>query len=199
LELDRNGTAGAIAGRLAPSVRVLLAREGAGLPVDPIVTGDGGAQFLSLPCQARRAGEDDRGGGSILAGDGGTRSPASAGIVTLGVGGRDLFQGEEMNEISQPEGRPRDDDRILITPKEAARRLCISERTLRYMVKAGELPAVPMGGRIVRYELRDVYALIDKRKSDAAERDARLTAEWQKQEQRRKTSDGSGGLALHSA
>jgi excisionase family DNA binding protein len=57
-------------------------------------------------------------------------------------------------------------DKLLLTPKEAAALLSISERKLRYLAKAGAIPVVPLG-RIVRYSVDDLQAWIDRQKRQA--------------------------------
>ena len=52
-------------------------------------------------------------------------------------------------------------DRILLTPLEAAEALGISERMLRELTHAGDVPAVRLAARIVRYSARalDTWAV----------------------------------------
>ena len=51
----------------------------------------------------------------------------------------------------------------LMTVKEAAKYLCISERKLWSMTQAGEIPCVRLG-RAVRYDLNDLDSFIQKAK-----------------------------------
>jgi excisionase family DNA binding protein len=51
----------------------------------------------------------------------------------------------------------------LMTVKEAAKYLCISERKLWSMTQAGEIPAVRLG-RAVRYDLNDLDSFIQRAK-----------------------------------
>lgn len=56
----------------------------------------------------------------------------------------------------------------LLRPREAAAWLKISERSLWSLTQRGELPAVRIG-RSVRYELSDLVAFVEARKSGATE------------------------------
>lgn len=49
-----------------------------------------------------------------------------------------------------------DTDRELLTAREAARRLAVSERTVRRLADRGDLPRVRVGQRSVRYRRDDV-------------------------------------------
>jgi len=51
----------------------------------------------------------------------------------------------------------------LLTAKDAAKYLCISERKLWDMSKAGEIPAVRLG-RAVRYDRNDLDSFIQRAK-----------------------------------
>ncbi|MGE5607810.1 MAG: helix-turn-helix domain-containing protein [Bacillota bacterium] len=51
----------------------------------------------------------------------------------------------------------------LLTPRDAAERLTISERTLWGLAESGEVPCVRIG-RSVRYDPADLRAYIDRRK-----------------------------------
>ena len=53
---------------------------------------------------------------------------------------------------------------LLLTAKEAARSLSVSERTLWAMTQAGEIPAVRRG-RLVRYDRRDLEKWIESAKA----------------------------------
>ena len=57
--------------------------------------------------------------------------------------------------------------RRLLTPREAAAYLTISERTLWSMRDRGEVPAVQFG-RLVRYDVRDLDRLIESCKTGMA-------------------------------
>jgi excisionase family DNA binding protein len=52
---------------------------------------------------------------------------------------------------------------LLLTPKQAACSLNVSEKTLYLLTRRGELPAV-RSGRMVRYEVADLRAWIAVRK-----------------------------------
>ena len=54
----------------------------------------------------------------------------------------------------------------LFTSKEAAKALCISERTLYALAKAGEIPAVRVG-RAVRYDPADLRAWVESAKKNS--------------------------------
>jgi excisionase family DNA binding protein len=54
--------------------------------------------------------------------------------------------------------------RLLLTVAEAAKALAVSTRTIWSLTNRGELPAVRIG-RAVRYEIGDLRAWIDRRKS----------------------------------
>jgi excisionase family DNA binding protein len=64
-----------------------------------------------------------------------------------------------MNETSLNE-------QLLIIPREAAKALAISERTLWQLTKDGAIPCVRIG-RSVRYDLRDLRGWIDRHKGPA--------------------------------
>jgi len=57
-------------------------------------------------------------------------------------------------------------ERLLLTPRETAKALSICERTLYTLTKRGEIPVVRWGphGRLVRYDIEDLRALIKDRK-----------------------------------
>jgi excisionase family DNA binding protein len=59
-----------------------------------------------------------------------------------------------------------DQEQLLMTAKQAAARLAISERTLWQLTNDGELPAVRFG-RIVRYDPADLRAFIAARRCGA--------------------------------
>jgi excisionase family DNA binding protein len=69
------------------------------------------------------------------------------------------LKGLGMNEISLGK-------QLLIIPREAAKALAISERTLWQLTKDGVIPCVRIG-RSVRYDLRDLQAWIDRHKRPA--------------------------------
>ena len=54
-------------------------------------------------------------------------------------------------------------DIMLLKPREAARRLSISERSLWALGASGELPRVKIG-RSVRYHIDDIEAMIERQK-----------------------------------
>jgi predicted DNA-binding transcriptional regulator AlpA len=59
--------------------------------------------------------------------------------------------------------------RLLLTPRETAEAMGISERTLWGLTAPrGDLPAVPCGKRAVRYDPRDVMAWIEQHKAGKA-------------------------------
>ncbi|MCH7572765.1 MAG: helix-turn-helix domain-containing protein [Planctomycetes bacterium] len=51
----------------------------------------------------------------------------------------------------------------LLKPREAARILCICERTLWALDRSGEIPRINIG-RAVRYDAADLYAWIERQK-----------------------------------
>ncbi len=55
--------------------------------------------------------------------------------------------------------------RRLITSKEAAKYLCISERTLWQLSKDGKIPIVRVKKRVVRYDIADLGAFIEQQKN----------------------------------
>lgn len=59
-----------------------------------------------------------------------------------------------------------DAPKLLLTAKEAAQSLAISERTLWELTRRGEIPRLKIGAS-VRYDLRDLQAWIDKKKGGA--------------------------------
>lgn len=52
-------------------------------------------------------------------------------------------------------------ERLLLSPREAAKALSICERTLYGMTKRGEIPVIRIG-RAVRYSLEDLHEWIKK-------------------------------------
>ena len=56
--------------------------------------------------------------------------------------------------------------KLLVTAKQAAQSLAISERTLWELTRRGEIPRLKIGAS-VRYDLRDLQAWIDKKKGGA--------------------------------
>ena len=67
---------------------------------------------------------------------------------------------------------------VLVTAKEAAKVLAVSERTLWTLADSGGLPRVPIGPRGYRYDVADLWAWIAARKAEAtAERAARAAGE----------------------
>lgn len=57
----------------------------------------------------------------------------------------------------------------LLTPREAARTLAISERTLWTLTRRGDVQSVRFG-RAVRYDAADLQALVDRAKGQAGDR-----------------------------
>lgn len=55
--------------------------------------------------------------------------------------------------------------KLLLTPREAAQTLGVSTRTLFTWTASGQLPAVRLGARSVRYALADLHAFIEARKA----------------------------------
>jgi excisionase family DNA binding protein len=55
-------------------------------------------------------------------------------------------------------------DRLLLTPRQAAAALSISERTLWQLTRGGALPCIRIG-RAVRYDPRDLQDYIDRVRS----------------------------------
>lgn len=53
---------------------------------------------------------------------------------------------------------------LLLTARQAAKALSISERTLYTLTKTGEIPAIKVG-RLVRYDPRDLDAWIHRAKN----------------------------------
>ena len=71
-----------------------------------------------------------------------------------------------------------DPDPVLVTAREAARMLAVSERTLWTLADSGELPRVPIGPRGYRFDVADLRAWIAAQKAKAtAERAARAAGE----------------------
>lgn len=56
---------------------------------------------------------------------------------------------------------------LLLTTKQAAKALAISERTLWELTRRGEIRRIKIGAS-VRYDPRDLQAWIDAKKSDGA-------------------------------
>lgn len=84
--------------------------------------------------------------------------------------------------------RPNKGERLLLRPKEAARMLAISERTLW----GSDIPRVCIGKRGVRYDMDDLKAWIERQKtrSEVYERDE-PTAPGQGTPSARVSVDGS--------
>lgn len=59
---------------------------------------------------------------------------------------------------------------ILLTYRQAAELLGVSDRTVWAMVNRGELPAVRFSGRIVRIDRRDLDAFIERAKDQGTQR-----------------------------
>ena len=53
---------------------------------------------------------------------------------------------------------------LLLTPRQAAKTLAISERTLWTLTQSGEIPRLKIGSS-VRYDLRDLEAFIEAKKN----------------------------------
>ncbi|HUU92559.1 MAG TPA: helix-turn-helix domain-containing protein [Phycisphaerae bacterium] len=53
--------------------------------------------------------------------------------------------------------------RLLLSAREGARALSVSERTLWERTKTGEIPCVRIGRRVL-YDVRDLVAYIDRQK-----------------------------------
>ena len=68
-------------------------------------------------------------------------------------------------------------DRVLITPRETAKALKISARTLAYWT-AGPSPKIPFVklGKVKRFVVRDVLRAIDKRRTSAPGFDRQIAA-----------------------
>ena len=71
------------------------------------------------------------------------------------------------DKLTAPRENSNRELRMLLTPKEAANALSISERTLWTLSDAGEIPTVRFG-RTVRYTPADLEAWIERRKSRKA-------------------------------
>jgi len=54
---------------------------------------------------------------------------------------------------------------MLLTTRQAAKVLTVSERTLYSLTKTGAIPAVKLGVRGLRYDPRDLLAWIDRAKT----------------------------------
>ena len=74
---------------------------------------------------------------------------------------------KQMHQFLSPgstSGNAKDATRLLITSREAATFLSISERTLWTLTNKGDLPRVPIG-RSVRYDPLDLVAWIERQKT----------------------------------
>ncbi len=59
---------------------------------------------------------------------------------------------------------------LALTPRDAARALCVSEKTLWSLTEPrGPIPAAKIG-RLVRYDVNDLRAFLDSMKARAAEK-----------------------------
>ena len=58
--------------------------------------------------------------------------------------------------------------RLLLTPREAARAVAVSERTLWTLTRRGDIPCVRIG-RSVRYDPRDLEAYINAARARACQ------------------------------
>lgn len=56
---------------------------------------------------------------------------------------------------------------LLLDPIRAAQALSISPRTLWGLTRSGDIPAIRVGKRLVRYDPRDLTAYIDARRKAA--------------------------------
>lgn len=54
---------------------------------------------------------------------------------------------------------------LLLSSRDAAKTLAVSERTLFSLVKEGRVKSVRVGQRCVRYDVRDLEAFIDQCKN----------------------------------
>jgi len=54
---------------------------------------------------------------------------------------------------------------MLLTARQAAKFLCVCEKTLWTMTRAGRIPAVPLGKRGIRYDRRDLLAWVESAKT----------------------------------
>jgi len=57
--------------------------------------------------------------------------------------------------------------KLLLSARDAAKALAVCERTLFNLTKAGEIPAVKVNKRGVRYDPNDLRAWIEKSKQSA--------------------------------
>jgi excisionase family DNA binding protein len=64
---------------------------------------------------------------------------------------------------------------MLLTARQAAKVLSISERTLWGLTKSGDIPAVRFGGRNVRYSPDDLKAWIHRRSEKKCKDDDNIT------------------------
>ena len=69
-----------------------------------------------------------------------------------------------MNENTMTATTDASDFKLLLTPRDAAKALSISERTLWSLTQRGDVPVVRLG-RSVRYDPRDLTAFIDRMKA----------------------------------
>jgi excisionase family DNA binding protein len=67
----------------------------------------------------------------------------------------------EHNTMNRATGAPAA-GKLLVSPREAARMLSISERTLYSLTKAGEIPALKLV-RAVRYRVADLEAWVERK------------------------------------
>jgi excisionase family DNA binding protein len=81
---------------------------------------------------------------------------------------------QHTNGIHRPTVKILDADRLLLTAREAAARLAVSEKTLWLMTAPrGTLPCVRVGSRGVRYDPADLRAWIEAAKLGSAQRNGR--------------------------
>ncbi|MBN2513578.1 MAG: helix-turn-helix domain-containing protein [Sedimentisphaerales bacterium] len=58
-------------------------------------------------------------------------------------------------------GNPQSSEPIVMSIKDTAQRLAVSEKILRSLTCTGRIRSVRIGRRCVKYDLRDVQAFID--------------------------------------
>ena len=70
----------------------------------------------------------------------------------------------DTDRLQTTEPAPAGNGRLLVTPREAARLLSISERTLYSWTKRGDIPVVKLG-TAVRYDPKDLAAFVEQKKT----------------------------------
>ena len=63
-----------------------------------------------------------------------------------------------------------DDERLLLTPAQAAQALAISPRTLWSLTAGGQIPCVRISSRLVRYRCSTLDAWLQEQESEGAKR-----------------------------